>query len=429
MASEESNSSYEQQDNTNNGDDQAQSNGEHDQRKASGIRNRAAAIVENFSFLWFTLSMNTGILSMLMHQLPYQFHGLDILSTIMFVFNLFLFTLFFAILLLRIILYPKAIASALTSDLTELSLTGAVPIAWFTLLAQVGITVSTASWGGGPFFVVACVMFWIGTTVMVCIATLVIVILSKTEITTTDSLSPGIVIPFVGTTTNAVVQLLTVIYQGALIVNYSHGVTPGLAIPVIIVGYMLTGIGLFAALLLYAAFFIRLTNAGLPPPPQRPALVMLVGPCGQASAALQLLGTAAKSYFGKYGDATLYTSTTGETFSAVGTLLGLMLTGMAVLFTTFTAYLILESAFRRQCRYSLLWWSTIFPLATVCTAFISFSEEFNSPAFRVLAAGLLVILVIDYFINWAFTIRDIALGKLLNGRRSEKPASDREKKH
>jgi len=36
------------------------------------FRVRMAAIIENFSFLWFTLSMNTGILSIIMHQLPYQ---------------------------------------------------------------------------------------------------------------------------------------------------------------------------------------------------------------------------------------------------------------------------------------------------------------------------------------------------------------------
>lgn len=33
---------------------------------------RVAAIVEDFSFIWFTLSMNTGLLGILMHQLPYQ---------------------------------------------------------------------------------------------------------------------------------------------------------------------------------------------------------------------------------------------------------------------------------------------------------------------------------------------------------------------
>jgi len=62
---------------------------------------------------------------------------LGVLSTIMFVFNIVLFAIFFVILLLRMILYPKAIANAIKSNPVELSMTGAVPIAWFTLTAQV----------------------------------------------------------------------------------------------------------------------------------------------------------------------------------------------------------------------------------------------------------------------------------------------------
>jgi hypothetical protein len=55
------------QDDSENHDAEAQTSSKH-----VGFRSRAAAIVENFSFMWFTLSMNTGILSILMHQLPYQ---------------------------------------------------------------------------------------------------------------------------------------------------------------------------------------------------------------------------------------------------------------------------------------------------------------------------------------------------------------------
>lgn len=67
----------------------------------------------------------------------YQFSGLGILSTIMFVFNLVLFILFTLILLVRILLFPKRVANDMTTNLVELSMTGTVPIAYFTLVAQV----------------------------------------------------------------------------------------------------------------------------------------------------------------------------------------------------------------------------------------------------------------------------------------------------
>lgn len=55
----------------------------------------------------------------------------------MFVFNLVLFSTFTLILLLRIFMFPKRITSDLTTNLVELSMTGTIPIAWFTLVAQV----------------------------------------------------------------------------------------------------------------------------------------------------------------------------------------------------------------------------------------------------------------------------------------------------
>lgn len=66
-----------------------------------------------------------------------QFSGLDILSTVMFVFNLVLFTIFTLILVAKIFCFPKRMIKDLTTNLVELSMTGTVPIAWFTLVAQV----------------------------------------------------------------------------------------------------------------------------------------------------------------------------------------------------------------------------------------------------------------------------------------------------
>jgi len=55
----------------------------------------------------------------------------------MFVFNIVLFVTFFTILVLRIILYPKAFRQSVTSDFTECVMMSAPVIAWFTIVAQV----------------------------------------------------------------------------------------------------------------------------------------------------------------------------------------------------------------------------------------------------------------------------------------------------
>ncbi|KAI6910867.1 hypothetical protein KC318_g2966 [Hortaea werneckii] len=297
---------------------------------------------------------------------------------------------------------------------------GALPIAWFTLVAQVGLTVSNASWGGQAFFIVALVMWWIGTAVMLTISCVVIVVFSKTDIVNaTTTLNPAIIIPFVGTTTDALV--------GGVICQYSGGVNARLAIPVIVSSYMICGLGFFVAILIWAAYFVKLMNSGLPPPHLTPSLIMLVGPAGQTAGALQVLGTAAKTYFGAYDKGTFLQRQAGEMLATLGVMLGLFVIGIGLLFAIFGVYIILETAFKRQHKYTLIWWSTIFPMATVNTSFIEFGNEMDSPTFRTLATIFFLLLLIDYIMNWIFTVRDIWLGKLLNGPRSERPPTGRMK--
>lgn len=59
---------------------------------------------------------------------------------------------------------------------------------------------------------------------------------------------------------------------------------------------------------------------------------------------------------------------------------------------------LLESATKGEQQWSMTWWSTVFPLGTMNTALLVFANEMDSPAWRVLTAGLLIILVIDYLI-------------------------------
>jgi len=47
------------------------------------------------------------------------------------------------------------------------------------------------------------------------------------------------------------------------------------------------------------------------------------------------------------------------------------------------------------------------------TAWEVLSVEMNSPTFKVLATALVVILVIDYFVNWAFTLLHLFKGTLI----------------
>ena len=118
--------------------------------------------LENFSPIWFVLTINTGILGILMRLLPYQFNGLSVLSTIMYLFNLVLFVIICIMTILRWILYPKAAQQKTAASIDEISFHAAAPIGFQTLTSLTGIIVSNAYWGGHAWSLVAYVMWWFG---------------------------------------------------------------------------------------------------------------------------------------------------------------------------------------------------------------------------------------------------------------------------
>lgn len=64
-------------------------------------------IVRNFTPSWFSVSMGTGVVSILLHNLPYNAHWVWYISVIVFCLNIFLFTAFSLITITRYVLYPE----------------------------------------------------------------------------------------------------------------------------------------------------------------------------------------------------------------------------------------------------------------------------------------------------------------------------------
>ena len=86
-------------------DDLDQENG-HSEAKQEQPRIRSAfrALIQDFSAIWVTWSMNLGILSSLMHTLPYQFSGLRTIAAVLYVADLVVFILCVVCISLRFII-------------------------------------------------------------------------------------------------------------------------------------------------------------------------------------------------------------------------------------------------------------------------------------------------------------------------------------
>ena len=415
-------------------------NGVHSEKDAEKQRepprSHYAAAIQTFSPIWFAIVMNTGVLGqfpptlkflatnisgIIMHQTPQPYNGRwwFICSCILYVTSLVLFCSFVLVLLLRAILYPKTVpgpgAKQPSVSAEEISISACIPISILTLIDQTIYIASDANWNGtGHGFMLFCYVAWWVVVVWILITTQATYVnLTRTSAISPDTLPPACIIPGVGVVTAAVV--------GASVVTYGYDVSPQLAVPVIIVGYILIGWGIFWALFVYATFFIRSLNAGWLPPEKIPTLLFLVGPPGQTAGALMALGSAAQKHFPNYGDdSPIFTLMGGQSFAATSALFALIFLGLYALWLIYSIYGILEAAFAGKIKsFTFTWWGTIFPTATGNLAFVFLADGFNSQAFAVLSCIWLVVLFIDYFACWIFTIIGIVKGDLLDGREED----------
>lgn len=308
--------------------------------------------------------MDTGILSIILHLLPYHFTAQGILSTILFIFNLVLFVSFTLLSILRLLRYRRHVRSQTFSSIEELSYLGAPATAYLTLVAQVSLICSTA-WGY-PWTIVAYVLWWLGLVWTVSLTTFTIIVLAKRNIASDRTLSPAIFLPLI--------SVMTLGTTGGIVTNYSVGMTPSLAVPIIVVGYMAIGYAFFLSLLYYAYMAHKLIAVGLPEPAKIPALMIMVGPMGQFATAIQVLSTAAntRGMFGGYNQGTWLQASAASSVSAAAVLIALLALGFAFLWITVLWYIVVEHAWKRNLPFGLTWWSLIFPMG----------ERFSSPSWH-----------------------------------------------
>jgi tellurite resistance protein TehA-like permease len=267
--------------------------------------------------------MDTGVISIIMNLLPWQFKGLGVLATIMFVWNIVLFSCFALLSIARFFKYNGHIKSEHANNMEQMSYLAAPAIAYLTIVAQVSLTCSTA-WGYN-FTILAYAMWWFGLVWTVSICSWSVIYLAKHDLTQYRDLSPAVFFPLIGTITQGTV--------GGLLVNYSYGLSATLAIPVVVVSFMLIGYSFFLAIMYYTMYINRLLAVGIPANAKIPSMVVTIGPIGQFATAMQLLGTAADSgkLFAQYNKGTFLTALSASTLSTICVLLSLLVLGFGFL--------------------------------------------------------------------------------------------------
>lgn len=351
--------------------------------------------------------MNAGIISILMHQCPYQFNGLQVISTIGFTLDLVLYIIFSTLFILHFLLYRRRAFNELIASVPDLCFLPCWSIAWMTLVAFVSLTVSNAKWGGHAFTILAVVMWWIVAVWIFLMLFFCFVTLIRHHTILDHHLPAAIIIPAVGVATLAAV--------GGLLTTEAYDLSPRLAVPIIITSFCANGVGVILAVILYTFLFHQLLAKGWPPALQTPTIFILIGPTGQCAAALQLLGAAADTHkrFAEYNSGIFLTAQAAQPLHMACILLALLLTGLGFVWLFLCICAMLDRAYHRELVWTPAWNAVIFPTGTLATSTTLFATEMDSPFFRVITVILLLGLITVFFVNVTFTVRKIWKGQLL----------------
>ncbi|KAJ4859881.1 voltage-dependent anion channel domain-containing protein [Trichoderma breve] len=352
-------------------------------------------VVRAFTPAWFTMNMGTGIVSILLHNLPYNGAWLYWISVIFFVLNLTLFILFTVISALRYLIYPGLFMTMIRHPAVPL-LSGAFPIALSTIVEMI-VLVCVPAWG--PWTVtLAWTLWWIDAAISIIICYWIPFVIMHTHDIKLATLSATwllpIAAPIVASAIGAVVA--------EVLENEQH------ALWTLITSYFLWGTAMPLSLTCLVIFYQRLSMHNLPPPEAIVSMFLPVAPLGQGGYAIMQLGKVAAEVFPKTGTLSKMGTHSGEILYVIGWIVGFIMwaNGLAWIFFA------LASISRRKFPFNIGWWGFTFPLGVWAGATIGIGQEMPSRFFNVLGTIASVVVTLLWIMVAIGTIRKIVDGKI-----------------
>ncbi|KAK0888113.1 Plasma membrane sulfite pump involved in sulfite metabolism [Friedmanniomyces endolithicus] len=287
--------------------------------------------LKNFSSQWFLIPQGTGILAVILHNLHYQFHGLDHISQIFWVITIATLASFLVIYLLRVVFFPRHVAHEISQNSMETACLSSISIAFTTIYIM--IVLNLLPWGRG-WGMAAYVMYWVNVVMAATACIGIPYVFTKLEGPGIDEISPAVFLPLIAA--------LTLAAGGGVTCQYGQ-LGANLQVPVIILSYLFVGMALPLSVAFDGMFLVRLFDKAVPRQQKVYQLMIVCGPPGQASFALQMLGTCVKSgAFATYDTSSFIGPSSASAIGTTSQVLGLVYWGYATFWWAFASIAVLH---------------------------------------------------------------------------------------
>lgn len=350
-------------------------------------------LIRHFTPNWFTVTMGTGVVALILPELPFAHSLMAHLAVLLWQFNIALFLMCSLLYVLRWIIYPTE-AKQIFSHASMSLFLGAIPMALATIIngyLKFGIHLY-GDWVV-PF---AQLLWYIDVLLAVSIAWIVPFYMYNRQQHELQSMTAVWLLPIVACEVAAATG-------GLLLPHIAVGQQ---ALGILLGGYVLWGISVLPAFAILTILMLRLALHKLPSKELAISSWLALGPIGTGALALLILGAQAPQVLAVIDQQSLglFCQQAGIVVSLILMGFGLWWLGIAVLTTLKHAKTALP--------FNLGWWGLTFPLGVFTLAVLNLAQQLHVSFIQSIGYALAVILIMLWLVVVTKTAEGFYRGSL-----------------
>ncbi|EPS45757.1 hypothetical protein H072_302 [Dactylellina haptotyla CBS 200.50] len=369
-------------------------------RKACGIQDIRGwrRVILHFTPSWFSITMGTGIVSILLYDLPYKARWVEYIAIAMFCLNILLFVAFSIMSLLRYTMYPGLWGFMIKHPVQSLFI-GTFPMGLCTIINM--IVLACLSWGEG-MLTFAWTLWWIDVALSCACCMYMPFVIMHIHEAKLSTMTAAWLLPIVSTIVAAASGALV---AGALTKNHSSH-----ALWTLITSYVLWGCGVPLAMVVLVMYFQRLALHHLPTPEVIVSVFLPLGPLGSGAFGIMKLGEVANTLLPITGTLpAVKNGMAGGILYVLGFTMALVMWGFALVWLFFAV----ASITRTKFPFNMGFWGFVFPGGVFILATNQIAKELPSDFFKVLTMIFTMIILLLWIFVSVRTIEKTLTGKLI----------------
>ncbi|AHF66032.1 hypothetical protein PCH70_08790 [Pseudomonas cichorii JBC1] len=334
--------------------------------------------------------MGTGILALLLGQLPFSVPLLKTLGEALWLFNIGLFVLFSVMYASRWVLFFDE-AKQVFGHSTVSMFFGTIPMGLATIIS--GLLLYGLPRWGVSVIALAQALWWIDVAMALVCGVLIPFMMFTRQQHSIDQMTAVWLLPVVAAEVAAA--------SGGMLAP--HLADASAQFSILITSYVLWAYSVPVALSILVILLLRMALHKLPHESMAASSWLSLGPIGTGAMGMLVLGTDAPAIFAAHGLASI-----GDVAKGLGLIVGILFWGLGLWWLTL-ALLITLRYFKTGIPFNLGWWGFIFPLGIYAATTLKLGAMLDLVFFSVMGVVLVILLAVMWLIvasrTWAGAYR------------------------